>query len=237
MAMTLGQVMTELEARGSEQVRAIFRRHGAVEPLFGVLVADLKKILKKTGPDHAMALRLWDTGNYDAMYLAGLMADPGKVTIKELNHWADTATSPGLAEYAVAGVAAESPHGAGRARKWIEAQRELTADAGWATWGGVLALVPDEELDLDEIGALLDRVEKTLHGERNRVRYTMNGFVIAVGSYVAPLHKRALEVAKRLGKVKVNLGATACKVPLAGEYIAKVVDRYGVGRKREAVRC
>lgn len=237
MAMTLGQVMTELEARGSEQVRAIFRRHGGVEPMFGVLIAESKKILKKAGPDHALALELWETGNYDAMYLAGLMADPQAITARQLDHWADTATSPGLAEYAVAWVAAESPHGAGRARKWIESKRELIADAGWATWGGVVTLVPDAELDLDEIGALLDRVEETLHDERNYVRYTMNGFVIAVGSCVAPFHERALAVAKSLGKVHVEMGNTACKVPAAGEYIAKVVARYGVGRKRKTLRC
>lgn len=237
MPMTLDQVMTELEAKGSEQVRAIFRRHGATEPMFGVLVADLKKILKKTGPDHALALKLWNTGNYDVMYLAGLMADAEMVTAKELDHWADTASSPGIAEYAVARLAAESPHGAGRARKWIESKREMVADAGWATWGGVVSIVPDEDLDLDELGTLLDRVEEGIHAERNWVRYTMNGFVIAVGSYVAPLHKRAVEVAKRIGKVKVDMGATACKVPLAGEYIAKVIARYGVGRKRDAIRC
>lgn len=237
MPMTLEQVMTELEARGSEQTRRIFRNHGAPETMFGVQVAELKKILKKTGPDHALALRLWDTGNSDAMYLAGLMADPEKVTAKALDHWADTASWHMLAEYSVAGLAAESPHGAACARKWVESKREMTADAGWATWGGVLAIVPDEELDLDEIAVLLERVEKSLHGERNRVRYTMNGFVIAAGSYVAPLHERALKVAKRIGKVKVEMGATACKVPLASDYIAKVVDRYGVGRKREAVRC
>ncbi len=237
MAMTLGQVMTELEARGSEQVRKIFRNHGASEPMFGVLVAELKKLLKKTGPDHALALQLWETGNYDARYLAGLMADAQAVTTKQLDHWADTAASPGIAEYAVAGVAAESPHGAGRARKWIESKRELTADAGWATWSGVVTIVPDEELDLGEIGALLDRVEKTLHDERNRVRYTMNGFVIAVGSHVAPHHERAMAVAERLGKIHVEMGNTACKVPPAGDYIAKVVARQGVGSKRRAVRC
>ncbi len=237
MPMTLDQVMAELEAKGSEQTRKIYRNHGAPEAMFGVQVAELKKILKRTGPDHALALRLWDTGNSDAMYLAGMMADPQQITPRELDHWAETTTWQMLAETSVAGVAAESPHGAGRARKWVEAERELTAEAGWATWGGVMAIVPDEELDLEEIAALLDRVESTLHQERNRVRYTMNGFLIAVGSYVEPFHGRALEVAERIGKVRVNLGATACKVPLAGEYIGKVVARYGVGRKRDSIRC
>ena len=54
--------------------------HGAKEPFFGVKVGDLKKILKKTKKNHELSLELYKTGNSDAMYLAGLMADEKKIT-------------------------------------------------------------------------------------------------------------------------------------------------------------
>jgi hypothetical protein len=65
----------------------------------------------------------------------------------------------------------------------------------------------------------------------------MNGFVIGVGSYIPALTKKATKVAQKIGKVSVEMGGTACKVPLAVDYIQKVVDRGTVGKKRKQARC
>lgn len=235
--LSCSQVMAELEDLGSEGTRRVLKNHGAPDAMFGVRVADLKKILKRTGPDHALALELWDTGNADAQYLAGLMAVPAEMSAKDLDRWAKTATWQMVAEYSVAGVAAESPHGAACARKWIDAKPERIAAAGWSTFAGVVSITPDSELDLKEIERLMQRIEKTIRSEQNRVRYTMIAFLIAVGGSVAPLSKRAVAVAEKIGKVDVDVGGTACKVPYAPDYIAKVLARYGAPQKRKSVRC
>ena len=73
--MTTEQVMKELEKKGSESIRKIFKNHGNSGPMYGVKVADLKVIQKKVKKDHELAMGLFATGNYDAMYLAGLIAD------------------------------------------------------------------------------------------------------------------------------------------------------------------
>ena len=65
----------------------------------------------------------------------------------------------------------------------------------------------------------------------------MNGFVISVGSYIEALTKDALEVGAKIGKVDVTLGSAACKVPLATEYVQKVIDKDRVGKKRKTARC
>jgi len=41
----------------------------------------------------------------------------------------------------------------------------------------------------------------------------MNGFLIAVGGYVPDLTEYAKSVAAKIGKGKVDMGKTACKVP------------------------
>lgn len=53
------------------------------------------------------------------------------------------------------------------------------------------------------------------HEERNRVRYVMNGFVMSLDAYVTELNEEAKQVAEYIGKVHVDVGNTACKVPLA----------------------
>jgi hypothetical protein len=65
----------------------------------------------------------------------------------------------------------------------------------------------------------------------------MNGFVISVGAHVAPLLDDAKQVAKKIGKVHVDVGNTACKVPVATSYIKKIEDKDRVGVKRKTCIC
>jgi hypothetical protein len=171
------------------------------------------------------------------MYLAGLTVNPKMMSKEELQQWVNNAYWYMLSEYTVASVAAESPYALELAREWINSDNEQIATAGWSTYGNYLSITPDDELDINEIRDLLNRVEETIHDEKNRVRYTMNGFVIAVGSYVKALHEEAHIVAEKIGKVHVDVGNTACKVPLARDYIQKVEARGKVGEKKKTCIC
>lgn len=235
--MTKEQVLHELALLGSSQTKKIYQRHGAREPFFGVKVGDLKKIQKKIKQDHTLALDLYASGNSDAMYLAGLIADPSQMTMKDLDQWLKKAYWYMLSEYTVAWVAAESNIGYKAAMKWINAKEEMTAAAGWATLSSIVAIRDDAMLEVPALQKLLTKVGKEIHQAKNRVRYTMNGFLIAVGSYVAPLTQEALQVAHEVGVVKVDMGKTSCQVPLASTYIKKVQMRGGIGKKKRQARC
>jgi hypothetical protein len=171
------------------------------------------------------------------MYLAGLIADDARMTKKDLRHWIEKATCFSLAEYTVAWVAAESKHGRELALEWIESEKERVAVAGWATLSSLAAIKDDADLDLDECKQFLQRVQKTIHQQPNRVRYVMNGFVIAVGSYVQTLTGFAVQTAEKIGQVTVDMGGTACKVPYAPDYIQKVQNRGAIGKKRKTAKC
>lgn len=210
--------------------------HGAKEPLFGVKVADLKQILRKTKKDHALALQLYATGNCDAMYLAGLMADEKKVTRETLETWVKQAYFYYLSEHVVPWIAAESPYGQEVAIPWINSDNEKIASAGWSTLSYLTYLKEDAELDLNTYSALLDRVITGLSGAAPRVKYTMNGFVIAVAINVVSLREQAIRAAGKTGKFSIDMGGTACKVPYATEYIEKALKAGRAQKKRKTVR-
>jgi len=235
--MTTEQVMKELEKKGSESIRKIFKNHGYSGVMYGVKVGDLKVIQKKVKKDHELAMRLFDTGNYDAMYLAGLIADESKMSKKDIQQWAERSTSHGISEYTVAWVAAESDYGWELGMKWIDSSKENITSAGWNTLSGVIAMKPDNELDIALIKKLLQRIVKEIHSAPNRVRYTMNGFVIGVGGYIKELTKDAVDIAKKIGDVYVNMEGTACKVPSAADYIKKREAKGYIGKKKKTVKC
>ena len=235
--MTAKELVEELRVLGSEGYRKVLRNHGVPDPMFGVKIEDLKKFQKRVKKDYRLALDLYDTGIYDARYLAGLIADEARMTEMDLRHWLATADCGAVCEYVVARVAAETPHGRELALEWIDAADENAASAGWATLAGLVSVTEDADLDLDGLKGLLVRVGQSIHAQPNRVRYAMNGFLIAAGSYVKALTALAIKTGKAVGEVEVDMGKTACKVPFAPDYIQLVKDRGTVGKKRKSARC
>lgn len=235
--MTAAEIVQQLKPLGAESYKRVLFNHGVVEPVFGVKIADLKPFQKRIKKDYRLSLDLYETGIYDAQYLAGLIADEHQMTREDLGRWVARANCSAISGTVVASVAAESRYGRELALEWIEAPEEDTAQAGWATLSGLVALKEDAHLDLEELSGLLEWVARTIHPAPNRVRYAMNGFVISLGSYVANLTDSAIRVGEQIGRVSVDMGNTACEVPYAPVYIEKVRQRGTIGKKRKTVRC
>jgi len=235
--MTAKEILKEIKPLGSDSYKRVMFNHGVQEPFFGVKIGDMKKIQKRIKKDYQLALDLYDTGNYDAMYLAGLIADDARMTRQDLQHWADKAYCSGLCGATVPWVAAGSAHGWELALEWIESKTPLIAVTGWATLGSLVSIKEDRQLDLAALKRLLQRVQKTIHEAPDLVRYQMNSFVIAVGCYVQSLTDTAIQTAEKIGPVTVDMGDTSCQVPFAPDYIRKVQKRGTIGKKRKSAKC
>jgi 3-methyladenine DNA glycosylase AlkD len=235
--MTVQEIMDDLKAHGSDSIKKVLSKHGVKEPFFGVKIEHMKPIQKKVKMDYQLAKDLYATGNADAMYLAGLIADDEKMTTADLQAWVQQAVSTNISEYTVPWVTAGSNYGYDIALEWIESLVEYIAAAGWSALSSIVSLRPDNELNMDSLKNLLSKVEKTIHTSPNRVRSTMNGFLIALGTYVAELSEEAIATAERIGAITVEKDGTACKVPDAVEYIVKAKSKGTFGKKKKTVKC
>lgn len=244
--MNLNDIMKELKALGSEQTVKVLKRHGARDPFFGVKIADMKKLVSKLkkankaeGKEglHNLALQLYDTGNSDAMYMAAFLVDPKQITRDELNRWVEGAYWYMLSDYTVAWTASASPFGWELAQEWMKSKNQFIASAGWATISSIMSITPDENLDIDAISKLMEKAKNEVHDAKNRVRYAMNNFIIAAGSFVPDLTEKAKSLGKEVGVVEVDMGGTSCKVPQIVEYIEKVEARGKLGSKRKSAVC
>ncbi len=233
----INEIMKELEKLGSEQTKKTYIKHGAREPLYGVTTGKLKPIAKKIKKDYKLSMELYETGNYDAMYLAGMIAEPEKMSKLDFDNWIKKAYCHGIADYVVSVTLAKSPLAQDIADQWIKSDKELYASAGWSCYCWLLGYQNDSLFDKEKIYRYLKEVEKNIHSSPNRVRYAMNNFVITVGISYKALHEEALEVANKIGKVYVDMGDTSCKTPIATEYIQKAIEKQRIGFKRKNVRC
>jgi 3-methyladenine DNA glycosylase AlkD len=235
--MTVQEIMAYLQANGSESIKKILLKHGVMEPFFGVKIEHLKTIQKKIKKDYELAKQLYATGNADAMYLAGLIADDEKMTKADLETWVKQALSNNIGGFTVPWVAAGSKYGYELALEWITSEEEHIAAAGWATLSNWVALKADNDLDIPALKNLLANVVVNIQTSPDKVRSAMKNFVIALGTYVAPLTGDAIAASAKIQTVTVVKEGTANKVPGAAEYIKKAEARGSIGKKKKTVKC
>ena len=216
--MSLAEAMSALQKAGSAQTKKTYARHGAEEPMFGVSFATLKTLYKRIGVDHDLAMALWDTGNFDARNLAVKVVDPAKMSSADLDRWAKTRMARMCHGY-VAHIAAEGPHARAKADSWLASPDETIRCSGWLLVAAMA--MKDVATPASWFSARLAEIEKTIHTGPSMEREPMNYAVIAIGCRDASLRKAAMVAAKRIGKVEVDHGDTACKTPDAAQYIDK----------------
>jgi hypothetical protein len=235
--MDLEMVMQELEALGKERTKKIYLSNGAHEPLFGVATGEMKPLAKKIKKNQLLAEQLYNIGNYDAMYFAGVIADPKAMTEANFERWMDTAYFYMLSDFVVAVTLAETDIAQDVADKWIATGDELRMSAGWSCYCWLLGNRPDCEFSESKIANMLEMVQNTIHDSPERTKYAMNYFMLTVAVSFLPLHDKAVETAKAVGPVEVKRGKAKSSFLQASENIQKAVDQGRLGFKRKYVRC
>lgn len=235
--MNMEMVMQELEALGKERTKKMYISNGAQEPLFGVATGAMKPIVKKIKINQQLAEELYATGNYDAMYFAGIIADPKAMTESDYERWMDTAYFYMLSDFVVAVTLSESDIAQEVADKWIASGEDLRMSAGWSCYCWLLGNRKDVEFSESKISHMLDIVKNTIHDSSERTKSAMNNFLYTVGVSYLPLHEKAVLTAKEVGIVEVKRDAKKSSFLNAQENIQKVADKGRLGFKRKHVRC
>lgn len=227
--MTLNEALKKLQTFGTAQNRKVYGRHGVGGKMYGVSYSNLGKLKKTIKTDHALAGQLWSTGNHDARVLATMIADPERMTARDLGRWVKDLDNHVIAS-AFSSLASRSASARKLMEKWTASKNEWVGTAGY----NVLSRLAMEDPELTDpyLGKHLKTIESRIHKSANRVRYSMNNALISIGARSAALEKKAVAAAKRIGKVEVDHGETGCKTPEAVSYIKKTVAH----RKKKQAR-
>lgn len=235
--MTYDEVMQELSSLGNAQTKKTYMNHGVKEPLFGVRSGDLKPLYKKIKKDHDLAMKLFASGNYDAMYFSGMIVDPKQMKESDFDHWMKSSYCHMIADYIVSLTLAQCEFGEKVALRYIQSDSDLYKSAGWCCFDWMISMRKDETFNIDSLKGMLKDVEENIHQQSNRTRYAMNSFVMAVGISYLPLYDVAIRVASKIGSVQVDMGNTSCNTPNALAYILKAKEKGRLGYKRKYTHC
>ena len=230
-------VMQKLESLGKERIKKRYVSNGAHEPVFGVATGAMKPMSKEIKINQELAEELYATGNYDAMYFAGIIADPNGMTATDYERWMEKAYFFMLSDYVVAVTLSEADIAQDVSDKWIQSGDELKMSAGWSCYCWLLGSQKDEKFDASKLSDMLDKVKAEIHDAPERTKASMNNFIYTVGISYMPLHEKAVETAAEIGLVEVKHENKKPSILDAAATIQKEQDRDKLGFKRRYVRC
>jgi 3-methyladenine DNA glycosylase AlkD len=200
--------LRSLEGRASAKFRDdMVKRYGIVtgDKTLGVPMAQIQTIAKALGRDHALAGALWRTRVYEGRMLAIYVAEPDRLTTKQMEKWARAFDNWAIADTACFKLFDQSPHAWAMARAWAARREEFVKRAGFALIA-CLALHTKGGPDAPFLSAL-KLIEREAADERNFVKKGVSWALRAIGGKKSPaLKAAALRVAERLA-ASANAGA------------------------------
>lgn len=219
--MTLKDALAKLEALGDEKLRAQNAKRGVTDPQYGAKLGDIRKIAAKIKTDHALAIALWETANFEARLLAILILKPEDVSATELDRMVRSARIPQLADWLNAYIVKEHPEKEALRQKWMKVDDPWAARAGWNLTASRIARSPDG-IDLE---ALLDRLAAEMPTADPATQWTMNSCLAGIGIHHPKLRKRAVTLGESMGIYRDYPVSRGCTSPFAPIWIAEMVRR------------
>lgn len=218
--MTVKEILAQLKSLGDDARRKHNTKAGAPDNQFGVKLGDIRAIATKIKTDHALGLKLWETGNVEAQLLATLIVKPASLSTDELDAMTRSTTCAQVADWFNAYVVAQHPEKSALRDKWMKDKDRWAARAGWNL---TASRVNKGEEGIDP-AALLDRIEKEMPKARPEVQWTMNNTLAAIGIKHAALRPRAIAIGEKIGLYRdwpVSKGCTPPYVPVWVEAMVK----------------
>lgn len=192
-------LLAELKRLGSPkrgvEMAARFGIRTSME-MFGTTMADMQKIAKRTGRDHALAAALWDAGVYETRMLAALVAAPDQVTASQMDRWCASFDNWAVCDTHCMHLFDRTPHAFAKVEQWSRSPEEFVRRAAFALLASLS--LHDKRAANDSFFRLLPLVEAAATDERNFVKKAVNWALRAIGERNSELNTGALAVAERL---------------------------------------
>jgi 3-methyladenine DNA glycosylase AlkD len=199
-------VMRWLRQHATKKTREGMVRFGIPSAnALGVTVGDMRKYAKTIGKDHALALELWETGVYEARFMAAFVDDPAAVTPAQMDRWARDFDNWAVTDTVCFALFDRTPHAWKKVRAWAGAQPEFERRAAFALLWALS--VHDKQAPDDLFVACLPLIEKAARDERDYVKKGVDMALRALGKRNPALRNAAIDLASRL--CASNQGAQA----------------------------
>ena len=222
--MTVHDVLTKLDALGTEQLRAQNVRHGYAGEQYGVKLGDLRMIAKAIKLNTAFGLELWETGFLEARLVAVLIMKPKELSVDQLKMLVQTATYGHLADWVNSYLVKQHPEKEAVRVAWLAVDAHAEPWLARTAWSLTTERVSKSPDGLD-IAGVLKRIDNELATAPEPARWTMNFCLGELGINHAEFRDEAIAIGERVGAYRDYPTSKGCISPFVPLWVAAIVDR------------
>jgi 3-methyladenine DNA glycosylase AlkD len=174
-------------------------RYAIVTPkIFGVPMAEMKRIAKQHGCDHALAESLWATGWYEARLVAALVDDPERVSAAQMDRWCRDFDNWAVCDTVCMHLFDRTPYAWRKVEQWSRRKGEFEKRAGFALLASLA--VHDKKAPDASFLRCLPLIEREAHDDRNFVRKAVNWALRGIGNRNSRLHESVMTLSRQLAE-------------------------------------
>jgi 3-methyladenine DNA glycosylase AlkD len=190
-------IIIELKHLANPANVAGMARYGInAQDALGVSMPLLRQMARQHKPNHALALRLWQSGIHEGRILAALVDDPQQVTERQMEDWVHDFASWDVCDQVCSNLFDKTPFALAKILEWTLLPDEYVKRAGFVL---MAALAVHDKAAPDELFlSFLPLIEREAHDDRNYVRKAVNWALRQIGKRNARLNPAAIAAAHRI---------------------------------------
>jgi 3-methyladenine DNA glycosylase AlkD len=199
--MTLKQIISELKKLGDkDKVILKEKKFGIIaNNSLGIYHNDLKELAKQIDKDNQLAIKLFDSGIYEARILCSKLYNINDLTESLMEKWATTFENWEICDTFCMGLFAKSKFAISKAIEWTDRENEFEKRAGFTIIAAYC--MADKKANNEIFEQFLPIINRHSTDDRIYVKKAVNWALRNIGKRNADLNKKAIKVATDLLKI------------------------------------
>lgn len=195
--MTVHEIIAELKKKANPRNVAGMARFGiSSKGRLGISVPTLRALAKKIGKNHAVARELWNSGIAEARIVASMVAEPEKLSSKEMDLWIKDFDSWDVCDQVCMNLFRYSKFAWKKAVLCERRKSEFERRAAFSLMAALA--VHDKKARDAEFIKLFPLIARASADERNYVKKAVNWALRQIGKRNAALYREACRCAETL---------------------------------------
>ncbi|MDH7508691.1 MAG: DNA alkylation repair protein [Methanomassiliicoccales archaeon] len=166
------------------------------ENTYGVSIPTLRRMARKIGKNHFLALQLWSSGIHEARILASMIDDPDQVTGNQMDLWIRDFDSWDVCDQCCMNLFSRTSVAWEKAVDWTDRESEFEKRAGFVLIA-CLAWYNKKTPDNDFM-VFLPLIRRGASDNRNYVKKAVSWALRNIGKRSLYLNSKAIETAKEI---------------------------------------
>lgn len=167
--------------------------------LLCIPIPELRKLSRKIGKSHELALKLWDLKIHEARILAGIIDEPEKVSESQMEEWVKEFDSWDICDQTCANLFDKTKFAGKKIKEWAKREEEFVKRTSFSLMACLA--VHDKNAKDSYFLKFFPIIKRAAKDERNFVKKAVNWALRQIGKRNPDLNKKAIELAQEIEKI------------------------------------